>query len=291
MGDSWAVVESGIVTECHDAYRPVPWWSFTKTVLAAASLVLVRDGLVALDAPLQGQSYTLRQLLQHRSGLVNYGGFAAYHEAVARNDEPWPVPVLLERLEATRLRYEPGRGWDYSNVGYLFVRQLIETVTGEDLDSALRRLVLTPLGIMGPKIARNRADLEQVVMGDAQAYDPGWVYHGLMVGSAHDAALLLERLMSPGLLPPGILDEMRRAFVLPGPVQGRPWMSPGYGLGLMLGATTFGGRVAGHTGGGPGSTIAVYHRQGVNPPRTVAYFAPSEDEARTEEEVFRRLVV
>ena len=104
----------------------MPWWSFTKTVLAAAALVLVRDGLVALDEPVEGKPYTLRHLLQHRSGLANYGGFPAYHEAVERGDDPWPVPELLDRLDADRLRYPAGEGWDYSNIGYLVVGQLIE---------------------------------------------------------------------------------------------------------------------------------------------------------------------
>jgi CubicO group peptidase (beta-lactamase class C family) len=290
MGDAWAVVESGVVIESHDADELVPWWSFTKTMMAAAALVLVRDRVTELDAPLPDQPFTLRQLLQHRSGLVNYGGFAAYHEAVARGEKPWPVSVLLQRLEAGRLRYAAGEGWDYSNIGYLFVRQLIETQTGESLDSALRSLVLAPLGITGPRIAQSLSDLDQVAMGRAKTYDPGWVYHGLMVGSVGDAARVLDHLMRPGLLPPDLLAEMRRPHVLPGPVPERPWIVPGYGLGLMIGETSFEEEVVGHTGGGPGSTIAVYHAPKARPPRTVAFFAPNEDQARTEENAFRRSV-
>ena len=102
-----------------------------------------------------GKPYTLRHLLQHRSGLANYGGFRAYHEAVDRGDDAWPVPELLDRLDADRLRYPAGEGWDYSNIGYLFVAQLIEATAGAELDEALQRLVLKPLGIEG---ARDRAD-------------------------------------------------------------------------------------------------------------------------------------
>ena len=46
----------------------VPWWSFTKTVIAAAVLTLVRDGRLSLDDPVDGQPFTLRQLPQHRAG-------------------------------------------------------------------------------------------------------------------------------------------------------------------------------------------------------------------------------
>ena len=88
----------------------VPWWSFSKTVIAAAALALVRDGRLALDEPLPDRPYTLRQLLQHRAGLTEYGRLPAYHEAVARNEDAWPADEMLARTAADRLVYEPGNG-------------------------------------------------------------------------------------------------------------------------------------------------------------------------------------
>jgi len=284
MVEAWALVEDGVIVESRDAGRLVPWWSFTKTVLAAAAVVLVRDGLVSLDEPVEGKSYTLRHLLQHRSGLVNYGGFRPYHAAVERGDDPWPIAELLDRLEADRLRYPAGEGWDYSNIGYWVVGRLIETVTGSRLDEAVQRLVLKPLGVENARIVRERADLARVAMGTAEGYHPGWVYHGLLVGSVSDAALLLDRLLADNLLLSNLLQEMLTPFVLPGPVPERPWIVPGYGLGIMTGETSSGVWVAGHTGGGPGSTIAVYRN--LNGTRTAAFFRTSEDEARTEEGAF-----
>jgi CubicO group peptidase (beta-lactamase class C family) len=289
MAGSWALVRNGAVIDGRDADRLVPWWSFTKTVLAAAALVLVRDGLMGLDEPVEGRPYTLRHLLQHRSGLANYGGFGAYHEAVDRGDDPWPVPELLHRLDADRLRFPPGEGWDYSNIGYLVIGQQIGKVTGSDLDAALQRIVLSPIGIRSARIAHERADLEHVAMGGAQGYHPGWVYHGLLVGTVADAALLLDRLLEGNLLTPELVREMLTPFVLPGPVSGRPWQSPGYGLGTMTGETTSGLKVGGHTGGGPGSTIAVYRGIGSAGSGTAAFFRTSEDQAETEEEAFRLL--
>lgn len=287
MTGDWAVVEDGVVADSRGADRLVPWWSFTKTALAVASLVLVRDGALELDEPVPGRPYTLRQLLQHRAGLAEYGRLPAYHEAVARRDEPWSVPDLLARVDADRLRYAPGEGWDYSNIGYLVVRQMIEAATGESLEDALRRLVLHPLGIVGARVATKPGDLAHVSMGSASSYHPGWVYHGLLVGGVQDAARLLDGLMRGTLLPAETLKIMLKPFVLPGPVQGRPWNQPGYGLGLMVGGTTGGLSVAGHTGGGPGSTIAVYHALDMRgSSRTAAFFAANEDQARTEERAF-----
>lgn len=256
--EAWALIESGTVANGYDANLIVPWWSFTKTVLAAAALVLVRDSRVRLDDRIAGKPYTLRQLLQHRAGLTNYGGLAAYHEAVERGDEPWSTQTLWDKLDADRLRYEPGQGWDYSNVGYWMVAQLIQDKCDEELDVALRHLVLDPLGIVTARIASEKAHLSGVEMGKATAYHPGWVYHSLLVGAVQDAALLLHRLVSGHLLSQNLLETMLEPFVLPGPVAGRPWQVPGYGLGIMRGETLK-GPVAGHTGGGPGSTIAVYH--------------------------------
>jgi CubicO group peptidase (beta-lactamase class C family) len=286
---AWALVENGHVAKAHDAHLVAPWWSFTKTVLAAAALALVRDGLIALDEPVRHRPYSLRHLLQHRSGLVNYGLLLAYHEAVERGDDPWPVSTLLERLDGDRLRYPVGAGWEYSNIGYLVVGQVIEVLTGEDLGTALKRLVLRPLGIETPRLARERADLDHVAMGSAQGYHPGWVYHGLLVGSVEDAALLLDRLMAGDLLPPALQRDMLTPFALPGPIPGRPWTAPGYGLGLMIGETTGGLMVAGHTGGGPGSTIAVYRDLNKGSNQTAAFFVTSEDQTPTEEGAFALL--
>lgn len=278
-GTCWAIVDGGRVVASHDADLLVPWWSFTKTVLAAAALTLVRDGALTLDAALPGRPYTLRQLLQHRSGLTNYGELAAYHAAVARGDEPWSFEELCGRLDADRLLYEPGHGWHYSNIGYAFVARLIEEQLQLPLDSALRQRVLRPLGIEGARVAATPEDLNGVTMGVA-GYHPGWVYHGLLVGTVAEAALLLHRLFEGPLLPDALRDEMATPFCLPGPIPGRPWIQPGYGLGIMCGETTA-GSVAGHTGGGPGSTIAVYRALSASG-RTAAAFRTAENQGITE---------
>ncbi len=282
--ESWAVVEDGAVITAHDADRLVPWWSFTKTVLASVALVLVEKGAISLEDPLDGKPYTLKNLLQHRSGLPDYGWFRSYHEAVARGDEPWSVSFMLEETEAERLRYAPEAVWEYSNIGYLFVRQIIENAMGQGLNEALRDLVFNPLDIRSARVAMEAGDLNDVAMGTAQGYHPGWVYHGLLVGSIADAALLLHRLMSGALLESDVLQQMLSAHILGGPVEGGPWQAAGYGLGMMKGKTTTGKSVAGHTGGGPGSTVAVYHSLSGN--RTSAVFATGEGTVNTEMKAF-----
>jgi hypothetical protein len=57
---SLAAVDNGKVVSATGVQAPVPWWSFTKTVIAAGALVLVRDGRLALDEPLPGRPYNLQ---------------------------------------------------------------------------------------------------------------------------------------------------------------------------------------------------------------------------------------
>ncbi|HVC59214.1 MAG TPA: serine hydrolase domain-containing protein [Acetobacteraceae bacterium] len=263
----------------------VPWWSFTKTVLAASALTLVRDGALALDRPVDGEAYTLRQLLQHTAGLGDYGEVADYHTAVAHRDEPWSVNELLLRSRAAELRYPPGMGWRYSNIGYLKVRRLIEHTAQMPLEAVLDRAVFAPLRISGAKLARARADLLPVAMGEAAGYHPGWVYHGLLVGTLGEATRLLHRLLSGALLPAELMRDMRSARPVGQAIPGRPWVAPGYGLGLMVDLAGSDGPT-GHTGGGPGSTIAVFRRERRGAPITVAAFAYGGDQGAVEHVAF-----
>ena len=269
MDTAVAIVEAGRLVRNEGAEIVVPWWSFTKTLIAAATLALARDGALRLDDRLPGRPYTLRLLLKHRAGLADYGSLKSYHDAVSRDDAAWPRQILMQAADAERLRFEPGRGWGYSNIGYLLVRRHLEALCGENLNALLRRLVFDPLEIAGPRVALMRGDLDGVALGKVSAYDPQWVYHGLVVGPLHAAAQLLHRLLTTEFLPADLLAEMTGGWPVAGVIEGRPWQTAAYGLGVMTGTGVQDSRVIGHSGGGPGSVIAVYHRPDVSPPVTV----------------------
>ncbi|GAB1715392.1 MAG: hypothetical protein NTAFB05_04340 [Nitrobacter sp.] len=147
-----------------------------------------------LDEPFEGRPYTLRQLLQHQAGVPDYGSIPSYHEAVRRGENPWDVGQLLDRVGADRLDFEPGHGWRYPNVGYLFVRQKIEEKIGRDIGSALKELVFGDLGLTSVRIVTTAEDLADTAWGNNSGYDPGWVYHedrpGLVVNRCTVAGLL-----------------------------------------------------------------------------------------------------
>ncbi len=236
---------------------PVPWWSFTKTVLAIAALRLCESGLLTLNEPVAGEPFTLAQLLRHEAGLPDYGAVAQYHEDVAAGKTPWPVERLLAASDANRLRFAPGNGWAYSNIGYLKVRQLIERASGVSLAEALEQNVFAPAGLTTARLASVPADLAGVQMGEVRGYHPGWVYHGLVTGTAADAARLLSALVTGALLEPAMFTAMLAGRPLP-EHRNATFPDPAYGLGLMLSADTPLGHPLGHRGAGPGSAIAVY---------------------------------
>jgi CubicO group peptidase (beta-lactamase class C family) len=260
-----------------------PWWSFTKTILAFAALRLVEAGKLDLDAPRPHRPYTLRQLLLHRAGVPNYGSLEAYHEAVARGEDAWPRDRLLEAVSADRLDFQPGSAWNYSNVGYLFVRDAIEEAAVLPLGPALHQWVLGPLNLSSVRLATKRADFEQVFWPQLRSYDPQWVYHGCLIGTPVDAASLLHAVFRGKLLQPSSIEAIfERSTLLGEAVSGRPWTRLSYALGLMSGSTDDVGRAWGHSGGGPHSANAIYHFPDLVRPITVATFTNAEAEGLAE---------
>ena len=245
------LLRDGLLATGTDDGAARPWWSLTKTAIAAGVLALARDGLVALDEPLAEIGATPRALLLHRAGLPDYGWLVDYHAAVAAGGPAWPAEEMLVR---TASLHPPAPGFSYSNIGFLHLRRLIEAHMGLPFAPAMAALVLRPLGLSATGGAAAPG-----VPGHP-AYDPGWVYHGLLAGPVEEMALFLHRLFTGPLLPPEFLAMMRAAEPVGGPLPGRPWLAPAYGLGLMAGEIAPGIRMEGHTGGGPGSAIVAYHR-------------------------------
>ncbi|WP_353471929.1 serine hydrolase [Salipiger sp. H15] len=255
----------------------LPYWSFTKTALAICALKLVEAGRLELDAPLKDAPYSLRQLLEHSAGLPDYGTLPAYHAAVAADEEPWSRAHLREATLAQGMRFAPGTGWCYSNLGYMQVGELIEEASGQPLATHLREALTAPLGLSSVRLATRREDFAPIPWPGARSYHPGWVYHGCLTGTAPDAARLLDALFRGTLLAPPTLARMLERQPLGGAIEGRPWTDCGYALGLMSARVGGSGRAIGHSGGGPFCVNAVYHFPDLGSGVTVASFAPGPD--------------
>ena len=143
-----------------------PWWSVTKAVIATCALQLISQGRLTHDEALPGHPYTLGQLLQHRAGVPDHGKLPAYHETIRQGYQTWTVDDLLDRVEVEKRAFDSDEGWAYSNVGYLFVRQIIEKTVDEDIGAAIQTLVFDPLDIPSVRPAIEPSDLDNIAWGN-----------------------------------------------------------------------------------------------------------------------------
>lgn len=262
----------------------VPWWSITKTAVAACALLLVAGGRLELDRALAGRKYTLRHLLQHTSGLACYTESPRFKTAVARHDDPWTADQHVLFADRWAL-FDPGTGWRYPNTGYFLVARAIEQATGLELERALKSMVLGPLGIEKTFMARTLAELQRSVWGDEDNYHPGWVAHGLLMGPPSEVVQFVHRLFTGSLLPAPLLAAMGERYPVETDLTGRPWRTAGYGLGVMMDIASPHGLCIGHSGQGPASVSAAYHFPELTPLLTVAAFAPTDDSGVVERAV------
>jgi CubicO group peptidase (beta-lactamase class C family) len=150
--------------------------SVTKQFTAAAVLLLVQDGKVALDdqvrkyfpeIPDYGASLTIRHLLTHTSGLRDWGtleGIAGW----PRGTRVYTHAHVLEILSRQRaLNFTPGTRWSYSNSGYNLAAMLIERVSGQSFAGFTRTRLFAPLGLAATSW---RDDYARIVPRRAVAY-------------------------------------------------------------------------------------------------------------------------
>lgn len=142
-----------------DADTIFHWGSITKTLTAVGLLQLRDRGLLTLDDPivrylpeLRGvhnpyapiEEITLRHLLSHTGGFRAatwpWGGREDWHP-----HEPTRWEQLVAMIPYTRTYAPPGGGFGYSNLGIVFLAQVIEQLTGDDIEVYLEKNVLRPL--------------------------------------------------------------------------------------------------------------------------------------------------
>lgn len=241
-----------------------PIGSITKAFTATLAMILVADGDIELDAPLGehvaklgdlGNELTLRQLLSHTSGLANAPGKDVHTSSIRR--------YVLDHCCRQNLVLPPGTGFSYSNIGYVLVGHLIETVTGMSWWEAMESILLLPLGIepmcIGAPEHRPFATGHSVNMAVGrtrpveQSLAPAEAPTGGLAMSAADLVTLGLTQLDSVLLPAAYAQQMRQAV----PIAEPPWgWADGWGLGLAVFGT---GDTAwvGHFGGCVGTACDV----------------------------------
>jgi CubicO group peptidase (beta-lactamase class C family) len=150
--------------------------SVSKQFTAAAVLLLARDGKLSLDDPVRkyipelpdyGVPLTIRHMLNHTSGLRDWGNVAAIAgwERTSRVHTHAHVLDIVARQRA--LNFTPGTRWSYSNTGYNLAAILVARVSGVSFQEFCRRRIFEPLGMTRTQW---RDDHTRIVKGRAVAY-------------------------------------------------------------------------------------------------------------------------
>lgn len=279
-----AFLETGVGYQDRDREAPISTdanfyvYSITKCLIATASLYLVSEGLLDLDAPVQAYltgfpldtSITLRQLLSHTSGLPDYGGVPAYSEAVKANpSSPWSTEAFLELAQTQGLQFAPGTGWGYSNIGYLLLKCILERTTSLSIQKLLDQVIFRHLSLKKTLVPMTLDDVDQLTPGYSaffsgdelqditHIYHPSWVAHSVVISTAPELAKIIDALFRGKLLDLSLVEQMSHPIHNLGkyPLFG----NLGYGLGLFVDTESPHGKVKGHTGEGPGYSVAAFH--------------------------------
>ena len=229
--------------------------SNSKQFTAAAMLLLQRDGKLSLDDHVSrylpgisgGDWITLRQLLDHTSGLQDYW---PQDYSFAAMERPTTPQGIVDRWARKPLDFEPGTQWQYSNTGYVVAGLIVEKVAGQPLLAFLQQRLFKPLGIVasdqdeavGPRFPQG---YHRYALGPVRPEKPaasGWLFAaGELSMSAPDLAKWdIARLNRTGLAPADWAAQETETRLADG-------KGSGYGLGVSVG-TIAGHRVVEHNG-------------------------------------------
>jgi D-alanyl-D-alanine carboxypeptidase len=236
--------------------------SITKTFVSTVTLQLAGEGKVDLDAPvvrylpgLIDGRITVRQVLQHTSGLFNYTNALPLSpdEFEEIRYKSWSPQELLALSTSKPLDFEPGTQWNYSNTNYVVAGLLVEKITGKPYEKAVEQRILKPLHLKDTEVPGDEVGISGP---HARAYwtvkgqpseitrmnpSVAWAA-GEMISTTRDLDTFITALSSGKLLKPAQQQEISKTTAV----------SPGYGLGLQVETLPCGTKVWGHGGGIPG---------------------------------------
>ncbi|MFF6990992.1 serine hydrolase [Streptomyces sp. NPDC010273] len=250
--------------------------SSTKAFVSTVMLQLVGEGRVSLDDTVEhwlpgvvdgngndGNAITVRQLLNHTSGLFNYtADFPAITTAAgfeADRYTTWTPRQLVGIAMRHAPDFAPGTQWEYSNTNYILAGMIVQKATGHTWQQEVTRRIIRPLSLRDTSAPDTSARIPgQHLHGYSDFGEGGPVIDvtdfnpsaagsaGAMISTTGDLTRFFSALLGGELLRPAQLAEMKttvRAASLD-PV----WPGARYGLGLMEIPLTCGGVYYSHAG-------------------------------------------
>ncbi|WP_242311570.1 serine hydrolase [Bacillus cereus group sp. BfR-BA-01331] len=251
--------------------------SVTKTFTATVVLQLAGENRLNLDdsiekwlpGVIQGNRYdakqiTIRQILNHTSGIAEYSRTKEADFFKNRN-KSFTAEDLVKLGLSLPPDFAPGKGWSYSNTGYVLLGILIEKVTGNSYAEEIENRIIEPLELSNTFLPGNSSVIPGTnhargyfqpdgasELKDITYYNPSiGSSAGDMISTADDLNKFFSYLLSGKLLKEQQLKQMLTT-VPTGSAE-----IVGYGLGIYETRLPNGVSIWGHSGGIPGfSTFA-----------------------------------
>jgi D-alanyl-D-alanine carboxypeptidase len=205
--------------------------SVTKSYVATAVLQLAGDGRLRLEDSVErwlpglvpnGRNITVRQLLNHRSGLYDFfsdptvvqpyleGNFAHY----------WAPRELVKIAVSHEPGFAPGARFEYTNTGYFLLGLIAEAASGRSMGAQLSKGIFKPLKIQrtslatSPRISGAHTHgylmLDRPPLIDTTGVMPFTWTAGAMVSTVNDVARFYRGLLDGRLLAPRFLQAMQK---------------------------------------------------------------------------------
>jgi D-alanyl-D-alanine carboxypeptidase len=241
--------------------------SVTKSFISTITLQLVGEGRLNLDDTVErwrpglvpgGARITVRELLNHTSGIFNYTEDATFHQRLIADPLQTVTPEELVALaNAHPQLFAPGTSWSYSNTNYVVMGLILQQVTHRHLRQLIEQRIVRPLHLrhtflpeISPDISGYHAHgyLPPSLTGggyvDSTRISPTWAWAaGGLVSNVDDLRRFYRALLGGRLLKPAQLAAMKDMVAAGDGLR--------YGLGLYR-LTTACGPIWGNDGGIPG---------------------------------------
>ncbi|WP_369241981.1 serine hydrolase domain-containing protein [Streptomyces sp. R21] len=258
--------------------------STTKTYVATVLLQLVGEGRLSLTDTVEhwlpgvvqgngndGRRVTVRQLLQHTSGLPDYiNDVVPELSARGYRENRWTTYTSEQRVALAMNHppsFEPGARWEYSNTNYVLAGMVIKAITGHSWEQEVQARILSPLGLTHTIAPGNRPSLPRPHARNYQQFEAGGPMtdttiaylpfdgdaDGSLISTTAETNRFFTALVRGKLLAPAELAEMQRTVNVPDD-HGVP-AGTGDGLGLEWTPLSCGGGYWGHSGNGFGYLV------------------------------------
>jgi D-alanyl-D-alanine carboxypeptidase len=269
----------------HDQFRI---GSASKTFIATVVLQLAGEGRLSLSDTVahwlpgvvsghgnDGRRITVRELLQHTSGIYDYTQDFPEVASAAGFQAGRFTTYTAAQLVAIAMRhtpaFAPGTSWAYSNTNYILASMIISKITGRSWEQEVSQRIIQPLGLRHTITPGTYPYIPGPHMDGYSSFGTGPAINvtaanmtyagaaGALISTTADLTRFYQALIGGRLLRPAQLAEMEKT--VPAHPLDVVWPGVRYGLGLMWIPLSCGGGYFSHGGDVPGYST----RDGITP--------------------------